>query len=142
MALSVSTRQLGKRKPLLDDFSVPPPTLEPGGDNIRLRDLIEHVVRHEVRAFKRRQDSRRFDRILSDTQIAQGAQAGKVDPASKEYAQEVDVESAIGSALQAFEDGMYLVIIDEIERRSLDEQVRLSDESRLAFIRLTFLAGA
>ena len=42
----------------------------------------------------------------------------------------------------AFEDGLYLTIIDGVERRSLDEPVRLTEDSQLVFIRLTFLAGA
>ena len=142
MALLVSTRTLGRRKPLLDDFSVPPPGVDDGGDDFRLRDLIAYVVRHEVREFKRRRRSRRFDRVLTNTQIAEAATSGKVDPASKEFQQEVDVDSAVGSALQAFEDGLYLVIVDEIERRSLDEQVHLTPDSQLVFIRLAFLAGA
>lgn len=142
MALLVSTRVLGKRKPLLDDFGVPPPPAAPGGDDLRLRDVIEHVVRHEVRGFKQRQQARRLDRVLSDAQITEAATRGKVNPAGKDFKQEVDVEVAVGAALQAFEDGLYLVIIDEVERRSLDETVRLSEDSRLTFIRLTFLAGA
>ena len=142
MALLVSTRVLGKRKPLLDDFSVPPPGATPGGDDFRLRDLIEHVVRHEVSRFRQRQRARRFDRVLSDAQIAEAAVRGKVDPAAKDFQQEVDTDAAVASALQAFEDGLYLVIIDQIERRSLDEPVRLGEDSQLVFIRLTFLAGA
>ncbi len=142
MALLVSTRVLGKRKPLLDDFGVPPPAIDPEDGDVRLRDVIEHVVRHEVEQFGRRQRARTLDRVLSDAQISQAAARGKVDPASKDFKQEVDVEAAVGNALQAFEDGMYLVIIDEVERRSLDETVRLSENSRLVFLRLTFLAGA
>ncbi|MCK4658543.1 MAG: hypothetical protein KAV82_03385 [Phycisphaerae bacterium] len=142
MALLVSTRVFGKRKPLLDDFGVPPPAAVPGGDDLRLRDVIEHVVRHEVDEFKRRQSARRFDRVLSGAQIAEAATRGKVDPASKDFKQGVDMGAAVGNALQAFEDGLYLVIIDEVERRSLDEPVRLAENSRLVFIRLTFLAGA
>ena len=142
MALVVSTRTLGRRKPVLDDFSVPPPALGDGGGDFRLRDLIEHVVRHEVDEFKRRQRSRRFDRVLTDKQIAEAAARGKVDPASKDFQQEVDVDSAVAGALQAFEDGLYLVIVDELERRSLDEQVYVTPDSQLVFIRLTFLAGA
>jgi hypothetical protein len=142
MALLVSTRVLGKRKPLLDDFSVPPPRLYPDGDDLRLRDLIEHIVHHQVQEFKRRQGARRFDRVLSDAQIAQAAMRGKVDPASKELEQDVNVEAAVANALLAFEDGLYLVIIDEVECRSLDEPVHLAEDSRLSFTRLTFLAGA
>lgn len=141
MALLVSTRVLGKRKPLLDDFVVPPPGMTPGGDDFRLRDLIEHVVRHEVDRFRQRQREGRFDRVLSDARIAEAAVRGKVDPAGKDRQQEIDAEAAVATALQAFEDGLYLVIIDEVERRSLDEPVHLAEDSQLVFIRLTFLAG-
>ena len=142
MPLLVSTRVLGKRKPLLGDFSVPPPQACRDGDDVRLRDVIEHVVGHEVTQFERRQNARRFDRVLSDRQIAAGAARGRVDPASRDLKQEVDVDAAVANALLAFEDGLYLVIIDEVERRSLDEVVRLTEDSQLAFVRLTFLAGA
>ena len=141
LPLLVSTRVLGRRKPLLGDFSVPPPPGS-GGDDLRLRDVIEHVVRHEAREFKRRQVTRRLDRVLSESQIAEAAVRGKVDPSAKDFEQNVDVEVAVDTALRAFEDGLYLVIIDEVQRRSLDEPVRLVEDSRLAFIRLTFLAGA
>jgi len=142
LALCISTRVLGKRKRLLDDFSVPPPDDCGGEDDLRLRDVIEHVVRCEVAQFNRRERSRQFERVLSNSQIADAATRGKVDPAVKEKQQKVDVEEAIGTALQSFEDGVYLVIIDDVERRSLDELIHLKEDSHLTFVRLTFLAGA
>ncbi len=142
MTLTVSTRVLGKKRQLLDDFIVPPPSAIGDGDELRLRDVIEHVVRHEVEQFKRRQSHQRFDRCLSERQIADEAKRGKINPAGKGEGQNVDPAAAVGAALQAFEDGLYLVVIDEVECRSLDEVVRLAEDSRLAFIRLAFLAGA
>lgn len=142
MPLVVSTRVLGTRKPLLADFSVTPPTDLGDGDGIRLRHLIEFVVRREVEKVSHRQEQNRFDRVLSSRAIAEGAARGKVDPAGKSFDQAVDAEDAVAAALLAFEDGLYLVIVDEIERRDLDEPVRLSPDSRLTFVRLTFLAGA
>ncbi len=142
MALLVSTRALGRRRALLDDFSVPPPSETGRGDDLRLRDVIEHVVCCEVRRFQQRQQQRRFDRVLTDRQIAAAAAKGKVDPAGKTSECAVDLESAVAAALQGFEDGLYLVIIDDVERHSLDEIVHLRDDSRLVFLRLTFLAGA
>lgn len=140
--LTISTRSLGRRKPVLGDFDVPPPPdLHDDGD-LRLRDLIEHVVRCQVRMFNQRQNDRRFDRVLSVERIEQAAKAGKVDPGAKPGGEQADADEAVGVALQAFEDGLYLVIIDEVERRSLDEPVYLSSQSRLVFLRLTFLAGA
>jgi hypothetical protein len=43
--------------------------------------------------------------------------------------------------LQAFEDGLYLVIVDGNEQRDLDQQVFLQPDSRVAFVRLALLAG-
>ena len=45
------------------------------------------------------------------------------------------------NALQAFEDGLYLVVIDDVEYRDLEKQVFLKDDSRITFIRLTMLTG-
>ncbi|MBK7403124.1 MAG: hypothetical protein IPJ41_00475 [Phycisphaerales bacterium] len=143
MGLTISTRALGRRRPLLADFSVPPPIgLSGDGDDVRLRDVIAHVVRHEVGSYKDRQEARRFDRALTARQIDEGEARGKIDPAGRPDEREVDGDQAVDAALQAFEDGLYLVIIDGRERRNLDEVVRLSAESRLAFVRLVFLAGA
>ncbi|MFG0285993.1 MAG: hypothetical protein ACF8R7_16370 [Phycisphaerales bacterium JB039] len=143
MALTVSTQALGRRKPLLADFGVPPPQVDPGaGDALRLRHVIEHVVRRQLQAFAERQEQERFDRVLAPAQIEDAARRGKVNPAARERTQQVDPDQAVGAALQGFEDGLYLVIIDGVERKALDEIVQLSSDSRLVFIRLTFLAGA
>lgn len=142
MPLHVTTRTLGSRQREAAGFDVPPPEGARDDGSMSLRDLIEHVVREQVRLFNDRQQERRFDRVLSEAQIDEGRVKGKVDPASKDDPKEADAEEAVGAALQAFEDGMYLVIIDEVEKRSLDEPVYLSPNSRLVFVRLAFLAGA
>jgi len=139
--ITVSTRSLGRRKPLLGDFDVfPPDDLRDDGD-LLLRQLIEHVVRHQVALFNERQEASRFDRVLSAGVIERGVAAGKIDPTGKPERMQADAEEAVGAALQAFEDGLYLVVIDEVERRSLEEPVYLAPDSRMVFVRLTFLAG-
>lgn len=107
-----------------------------------MRDVIAHVVREEVAQFNRRASQRRFDRVLSSEQIDAAVARGAVKPGATSSSPTVDAETAVGTALQAFEDGLYLVVIDEVERRALDEVVFLTSNSVLTFIRLTFLAGA
>ena len=58
-----------------------------------------------------------------------------------ELAQHVDPEQAIATALEAFEDGLFLVVVDETEVKELDSVVPLTESSRLTFIRFTMLAG-
>ena len=140
----IETRILGKRARALDRWSVPPPPLL-GGDGdggLTLRELITRVVRAEVRAFERREQARRLVRVLSNTEIADAAARGKVDPGGRPKTGPVDEDGAIGAALQGFEDGLYLVILDGVEQRSLDAQVYPKTDSQLVFLRLTFLAGA
>ena len=143
--LTISGRSVGSRKPLFADWSIPlPPGVDGEGEGdggITLRDVIERVVRAEVDAFKSRQEARRLDRVMTREQIERAAEKGKIDPAGKDFQQDVDPEEAVGVALQAFEDGLYLVIIDGVEHRDLDAQVFLSPDSRIVFVRLVFLAG-
>ena len=139
----VSTKSLGKKKPLFADFSVPLPPNFSEGDGTTLRDIIEHIVRDEVRKFRERQQNRQFLRALTSRQIEEAAERGKVEMGGSEVGiQSVDEEQAVGNALLAFEDGIYLVVIDDVEQRRLDQQVFLQPDSRITFVRLTMLAGA
>jgi hypothetical protein len=139
--LTVSGKVLGRRKPLFTDFSIPfPPDLD--DDAVTLRQLIDRIVRAEVEAFRARQQERRLLRALTADQIAEAAEAGKVEMGASEVEpQHVDEEAAVAAALQAFEDGLYLVAIDGTDYRELDRQIHVRDESRVTFIRLTLLAG-
>jgi hypothetical protein len=142
----IQGRGLGRRKPLFEDFSIPPPDDVGDGGPLTLRDLITHIVKKEVAAFEQRQETRRLDRVLSSRQIEQAAERGKISPEGRDPKHasktKVDVECAIATALEAFVDGLYLVVIDGAEYRDLDAIVHLTDDSRVTFVRLTFLAGA
>jgi hypothetical protein len=144
--ITVRGKALGNRKPLFEDFSVPPPRDVGDGDGpLTLRTFIAHVVKSEVQAFQKRQNARRLDRVLSLRQIECGERKGKISPEGRDPKHppaEVDVETAIATALEAFVDGLYLVVIDEVEYTDLDAVVSLKPDSRVTFIRLTFLAGA
>jgi hypothetical protein len=140
----IETRVVGKKARSLDRWSVPtPPASDDSGDGgITLRELIANVVRSEVTAFEQRAKSRRLIRVLSDVEIADAAALGKVDSGGRPAGDPVDPDVAIAAALQGFEDGLYLVILDGVEQRALEAQVYLSPNSQLVFLRLTFLAGA
>jgi len=51
------------------------------------------------------------------------------------------VEQAAAAAIEAFTDGLFLVVLDEAEIRDLDAPLTLTESSRLSFIRLARLAG-
>jgi hypothetical protein len=140
----VETRVLGKKARPLDGWSIatPPDDSGDGGGPITLRELITRVVRSEVSAFEKRERARRLVRVLSDREISEAAARGKIDSGGRAPTGPVDADAAVGAALQGFEDGLYLVILDGEEQRDLDAQVYVKAESRMVFLRLTFLAGA
>ena len=138
----IATRALGRRKKLLDDWSIPyPPDLSEDGDRLTLRDLITRVVTAEVEAFEERLEKRKFLRVLTERQIEAVAETGKIDMGGRDLKQTVDVDEAVATGLQGFEDGLYLVSIDGHEQRDLDAEISLQPNSRITFIRLVMLAG-
>jgi len=136
----VQGKTLGQKRPLFADFSVP---LTVASDTpITLRRLIADIVRDQVQQFEDRQQQRQFLRVLTERDIAEGAQRGKIESGATDVPlQPVDVAEAVETALLAFQDGLYLVAIDEETIESLDQELLLTEESRITFIRLTLLAG-
>jgi hypothetical protein len=128
---------MGRKKMLLADWRVPFQAAYPG----TLRDLIAHVVRSEVAAFHERQGERRLTRVLTLSQIEWAAAQGKIEMGGSDLDQPVNPDAAVAAALQAFEDGLYLVFIDTQPVAQLDAPVAFHADSRVSFVRLTLLAG-
>ena len=135
--LHIEGKTLGQRKPLFTGFSVPPPV----GGEITLRILLGHVVRQEVEQFQQRQADRRMLHALTVKQIKEGLDKGKVDSGGHNLDQKIDVEQAVQSVVEAFQDGLFLVVLDETELKDLDASLQLTPQSRLTFLRLSLLAG-
>ncbi|MCB9880655.1 MAG: hypothetical protein H6832_13505 [Planctomycetes bacterium] len=141
--VTVEARALAKKRALIPAWSIPFDTLSSDGDSsLTLREFLERVVRHEVAGFHERENERGLHRVLSQRAIEDGSERGKITPGQAQRApQHVDVESAIATALQAFVDGIYLVLIDGEEKKDLEAQVYIRDTTHVVFLRLTFLAG-
>ena len=96
-------------------------------------------LNHQFRDFAARMGD--VLQVLTAVQIAEGAAKGKIEMGGKEPSPEVDPGAAIATALQAFADGLFLVILDGQELKDLDQQIALLPDSRVTFLRLTMLAG-
>jgi hypothetical protein len=140
--VTVTGKSLGQRQKLFADFSIPiePERGEEGG--LTLRQLLTRIVTEQVKQFKERQEGRQFLRALTERQIADAAENGKIESGESEVGrQKVDVEQSIAVAHEAFEDGLFFVVIDDEQVEKIDQQVYLKPDSRVTFIRLTPLAG-
>jgi hypothetical protein len=140
--LTIDAKILGRKKPLFQDWSIPlPPDVGGGGDPWTLRKLITRIVLEEVAAFRERQEERKVIQALTAAQIDEGAAKGKVDMGGRDLKQKVDADAAVAAALQAFEDGIYLVVLDGEEQKDLDKEIHVQPDSRLTFVRLALLSG-
>jgi hypothetical protein len=140
----VLTKALGRRDPLLPQWNleIPPEWFTGDDDPLTLRKLISRIVAIEVERYNKEQKKQRYITVLSDDEIRQAAKRGVVRMGGREHElTPVEQEEAIGTALVGFQDGMYLVLIDEQEQRDLDKQIFITEESTITFIRLTFLSG-
>jgi hypothetical protein len=141
--LVVEGRVPGRSRPLFSDWHVElPPDAAPSGGRLTLRALLALLVGKEVAAFRERQERSRLTRVLSALQIEEAVERGKVEMGGKSLRQHVVEEEAVGTALQAFEDGLYLVFVGDVQATGLDDEVCVSTDTRLTFIRLVALAGA
>jgi hypothetical protein len=140
--LEISGKAIGSKRPLFADWSLPFPPEWEGEGGLTLRDLIGRVVRQEVQAFRERQHERQVFRALTARQVAEGAERGKIAAGGSDVPeQNVDEDEAVAVACQAFEDGLYLVVIDDEDQREIDRQIHLRPNSRVTFVRLAMLAG-
>jgi len=140
--LTITGQTIGSKKPLFSDWSIPFPPEWEGSGGQTLRHLIGRIVRTEVEAFRNRQEFRSTFRALTARQIEEGREKGKIESGGSEVEiRSVDEDEAVAIACQAFEDGLYLVVIDGEDCRELDRQIYVQPDSRVTFIRLTLLAG-
>ena len=140
--VTVTGHSPGSRKQLFDSFSLSLPSLQVTEDIVSLRDLITRIVMTQVDAFTERQHDNRFIRVLTQKAIIAGVTAGKISSGGSQVpVQPVNIDEAVANALEAFEDGLYLVAIDSRQYEKLNEPIDLNADSRVSFIRLTLIVG-
>jgi hypothetical protein len=135
MKLTVTVKKPGKRKELVAqelDLSSVPQTL---------RELITGVVEGGVQAYKERQSEQSVIPYLTETQIGESAELGKVGFGAVYDDRQADLDQAVGAALTAFADGLYRVFINETEIEDLDAPLETREGDRIVFMRFTMLAG-
>lgn len=142
--LTISGKIVGKSQNLFTTWQM---TLPLGAvssldsQRLTLAELLTQIVQAEIRAFSDRQSQRRMTKVLGLVEIEAGVALGKIDSGGSDLDQVVDEQGAIENALQAFQDGFYLVFIDDQQQENLADLVDLQANSELLFLRLTPLVG-
>ncbi|MDW8851764.1 hypothetical protein SD960_16805 [Flavobacterium sp. MMLR14_040] len=142
MNISISVKQLGKKHPILQEKTI---SLDISASQISVRTFLELIVKHQVALFHSSsfewedQDTIHLPKenylpILTDT--------GKVGFGAVYNHNKVNVAVAQENAIVAFQDGLYALFYGDDQLESLTEEIDLSQNKSITFIRLTFLAGS
>lgn len=132
--ITLQLKRLGKKKIHLLDFEIEkhPQTL---------KELIEECVKSEVKRYNEKREGIRLMSFLSPKEIQEQSETGKIGFGDLNNTELAQVDQAIANALLAFEDGLFVVFVDDEEIKSFEESIDLKPDSSIAFIRLTFLTG-
>lgn len=109
--------------------------------NCKLTELLSLIVRKQVEEFNSRKAEQNLVHFFSEGQIEQAQTRGSVKFNENYNDTKADVNKAIGAVLQAFEDGLIAVFINDVQHESLEESIELKEEDTLSIIRLSFLTG-
>lgn len=137
MILKINLKQIGQRKqkiaPVDFEYQPAPETL---------RELIAQTVMSCVDSYNERvRRGEDFEKPLSEKQITDMADIGKIAFGINYGGREQAADKAVDNALQAFEDGLYRVFLNDDELEKLDDTIHVNENDTLTFIRLTMLAG-
>ncbi|PBI90826.1 hypothetical protein BSF41_15310 [Flavobacterium sp. ACN2] len=142
MNINISVKQLGKKHPLLQEKNI---DLAVENPIITTQKLIESIVDHQVQLL--RSSSFEFEdedkiHLPKENYLPILTDTGKVGFGALYNHNQVDLAKAQENAIVAFEDGLYAIFYGDDQLEMLTEQIDLSQNKSITFIRLTFLAGS
>ena len=142
MNISISVKQLGRKHPILQEKII---SLDNTTSIVTVRTFLELIVKNQVELFhassfefededKIHLPKENYLPILTDT--------GKVGFGALYNHNKIDLAKAQENAIVAFEDGLYAVFYGDDQLETLSQEIDLSKNKSITFIRLTFLAGS
>ncbi len=101
-----------------------------------LKELITNLVNIEIDKYEQEEL-----KITSQEDLDQMIINGKVSFGFKYRETDIDRANAVSVALQAFEDGLYVVFLNNSELKSLNDKLILNENDSISLVRLTMLTG-
>jgi hypothetical protein len=105
-------------------------------ERITVRELIRSRVYQEVQDHNTRR-AQTFRGLVKP----EGAEAALNDPHARRQHRPVDWKRQFDRAVEAFEKNQVLVLVDDRQVESLDEEVEVGPKTTVTFLRLTPLVG-
>jgi len=109
-------------------------------ERITVRDLIRERVYQEVQDFNRQQDQEVFRGLVQPTDTERILNGHRPEYRLKKH-RLIEWKPQFQKALEAFEGNGFLVLIDEKQAESLDQEFVIGHGTRVSFVKLTQLVG-
>lgn len=106
-----------------------------------LRQLITILVSDSVAGYNQRLLAKEDASILAKDDIDAMSQVGKIGFGIPFGSLQANLQAALDTAFQGFEDGLYRLFVGEREIHSLDTPLHLQEEDTVTIIRLVMLTG-
>jgi len=103
---------------------------------VSVADIIRERVRHEVENYNARTAEYNFIGLVQPTESEIELNGYKL-----KKGRQVDATKQIEVALREFESCAYFILVDDLQVKSLDDEVALSADTKVTFIKLTPLVG-
>jgi hypothetical protein len=109
--------------------------LQVSAERMTVRDLIGQRVRHEVQEFNRRKPET-FRGLVQPTASERTLNGYKL-----EQRRAIDADAQLAKAIGAFAGNQIIMLVDDRQVESLDDEIVVRPDTRVSFLRLTPLVG-
>ena len=114
--------------------------LEFPSERITVRELIRVRVYQEVQDFNRKRDERVFRGLVQPTDAERIVNGQRMEYRLSKH-REIDWKSQFEKAIDAFGRNGFLVLIDDKQAESLDQEFVIGHGAEVSFVKLTMLVG-
>lgn len=136
MKIYISAKQIKKRGNQIAAIPYELPSLPE-----TLRQLIAMLVSDGVERYNRRFAEKNDGCVLTKDDLDAMSQVGKIGFGIPFGSRKADLENALETAFQGFEDGLYRLFVGDQEIETLDAPLDLQEEYTITIIRLVMLTG-
>jgi hypothetical protein len=114
--------------------------LEVPSERVTVQELIRARVYQEVQDFNRKSHERVFRGLVQPADTERVLNGKRTEYRLKEH-REINWKEQYAKALDAFDQNGYLVLVDDKQADSLDQEVTVAHGTQVSFVKLTLLVG-
>lgn len=137
MKVKITVKQMGKKRNKIDEADF---TLRRQPQSVK--ELIEESVHTCVSLYNQRWDKKDAAMPLSDSEIEDMSEIGKIAFGINYGNKEAEEDLAVQTAIQAYEDGLVRIFLNQEELGDIGQEITVSEGDCLLFIKMTMLSGA